>query len=157
MYRTFFEKYCQEYSKSTSPVTHQWYNEIFLTKFNLRFQRPRVDTCSTCDDLAVSLQAGDKSAEVELDLHHRLAEATTKAMAHNTKNPKTSNSYVISFDLQQQMYLPQLTHTEMYYAQQLACCNLGIHNSIKETGYMCLWIKNFGGRGSLEIPSCIYH
>lgn len=78
-------------------------------------------------------------------------------MAHDTKNAKTSNSYVISFDLQQQMYLPQLTHTEMYYAQQLACCNLGIHDSIKETGCMCLWAESFGGRVSLEISSCIYH
>ncbi|CAG9833612.1 unnamed protein product [Diabrotica balteata] len=78
---------------------------------------PKVDTCSTCDSLAVQIKSGDKAAATEQELHHRRAEAATKAMSTETKNAYTSNCYVLSFDMQQQMYIPQLTHSEMYYSQ----------------------------------------
>uniref|UniRef100_A0A1B6LMA7 DUF7869 domain-containing protein n=1 Tax=Graphocephala atropunctata TaxID=36148 RepID=A0A1B6LMA7_9HEMI len=155
MYRAFLEKHSTEYN-GKPPISRQWYHEIFLTKFNLSFSMPRVDTCSTCDALNIRLKSGDASAKVDQELHHRRAEATTEAMSDDNKNAKTSDAYVVSFDLQQQMYLPQLTHTEMYYSQQLACCNLGIHDSTKDQGCMFLWSENYGGRGSTEITSCIY-
>ncbi|XP_072401628.1 uncharacterized protein [Diabrotica undecimpunctata] len=157
MYRAFLEKYCADYQPPNKPpVTRQWYNEIFISKFNLSFARPKVDTCSTCDSLAVQIKSGDKAAVTEQELHHRRAEAATKAMSTETKNACTSNCYVLSFDMQQQMYIPQLTHSEMYYPQQLAVCNLGIHDSITGKGFMCLWTEDFGGRGALEISSCLY-
>lgn len=157
MYRAFLEKYCAEYQPPNKPpVTRQWYNEIFISKFNLSFARPKVDTCSTCDSLAVKIKLGDGAAVVEQELHHRQAEAATKAMSSDTKNANASDCYVIAFDMQQQMYIPQLTHSEMYYSQQLAVCNLGIHDSVIGKGFMCLWTEDFGGRGSLEISSCLY-
>lgn len=157
MYRAFLEKYYAEYQPPNKPpVTRQWYNEIFLSKFNLAFARPKVDTCSTCDSLAVKIKSGEKAAVTEQELHHRRAEAATKAMSSETKNANTSDFYVISFDMQQQMYIPQLTHSEMYYSQQLSVCNLGIHDSVTGKGFMCLWTEDFGGRGSLEISSCLY-
>nr|CAD7202039.1 unnamed protein product [Timema douglasi] len=64
-----------------------------------------------------------------------------------------TTSALAYYATEQQM---QLTHTEMYYSQQLAACNLGIHDSVKGRGTMCLWTENFGGRGSLEIDSCLY-
>ncbi|KAG8239570.1 hypothetical protein J437_LFUL019220 [Ladona fulva] len=134
----------------------QWYHEIFLSKFNLSFQSPKVDTCSTCDSFAVKLKAGDTSVKVDQDLHHRQAEAAFKAMSDDEKNAKSSDAYVITFDLQQQMYIPQLTHSEMYYSHQVAGCNLGIHDSVTGTGCMCIWLENFGGRGSQKISSCVY-
>ncbi|XP_072384056.1 uncharacterized protein [Diabrotica undecimpunctata] len=152
MYRAFLEKYCADYQPPNKPpVTRQWYNEIFISKFNLSFARPKVDTCSTCDSLAVQIKSGDKAAVTEQELHHRRAEAATKAMSTETKNACTSNCYVLSFDMQQQMYIPQLTHS-----QQLAVCNLGIHDSITGKGFMYLWTEDFGGRGALEISSCLY-
>jgi hypothetical protein len=156
MYRSFLEKHSEEFLFGDPPITRQWYNEIFLTKFNLSFHRPRVDTCSTCDQLNLKVQSGDLAAKVQQELHHRRAEATTTAMSNDIKNAKDSDAHVLSIDLQQQMYLPQLTHTEMYYSQQLACCNLGIHDSTANKGFMFLWSENHGGRGSLEISSCVY-
>ncbi|XP_072402179.1 uncharacterized protein [Diabrotica undecimpunctata] len=72
MYRAFLEKYCADYQPPNKPpVTRQWYNEIFISKFNLSFARPKVDTCSTCDSLAVQIKSGDKAAVTEQELHHR--------------------------------------------------------------------------------------
>ncbi|XP_072379979.1 uncharacterized protein [Diabrotica undecimpunctata] len=64
MYRAFLEKYCADYQPPNKPpVTRQWYNEIFISKFNLSFARPKVDTCSTCDSLAVQIKSGALPSE----------------------------------------------------------------------------------------------
>lgn len=159
MYRAFLEKYCQELPQK--PVSRQWYNQVFLTDFNLSFRVPRVDTCSTCDSLSTKVgNTGDnaekKESQMALDFHHRRVECATQAMQADVRNAKHSDFYVISYDMQQQIYVPQLTHSEMYYSRQLACCNLGIHDSDIENGFMCVWPETVGGRGSLEVAHCVY-
>lgn len=159
MYRAFLEKHCQNYVRP--PVSRQWYHQIFLTHFNLRFRVPRVDTCSTCDNLNMRVKnstdvANKREAETALQLHHRRHECATKAMQYDSKNAKQSNSYVLAFDMQQQVYVPQLTHAEMYYSRQMACCNLGIHDSEIDNGFMCFWPETVGGRGSIEVAHCVY-
>ncbi|KAJ8724304.1 hypothetical protein PYW08_015778 [Mythimna loreyi] len=67
-----------------------------------------------------------------------------------------SDIRVVQFDLQQQMYLPTLTHTQMYYSRQLACVNMGIHLEDEGKGIMFLWNETVGQRGSNEIASCLY-
>lgn len=52
--------------------------------------------------------------------------------------------------------MPQLTHSEKYYSRQMACCNLGIHGSDIENGFMCIWYETVGGPGSLEVAHCVY-
>lgn len=112
MYRSFLEKYCHGDMKP--PVSRQWYNEIFLAQFNLSFARRRIDACSTCDRLTMQMKTGDKEASVMREFHHRQAEAASNAMSADTENANSSgHTIVISFDMQQQMYLPSLTHSEM--------------------------------------------
>lgn len=155
MYRSFLEKYCHGDMKP--PVSRQWYNEFFLTQFNLSFARPRVDTCSTCDRLTMQMKTGDKEAAVTREFHHRQAEAASNAMCADTEHAKSSeHTIVISFDMQQQMYLPSLTHSEMYFSRQIACCNLGIHDEATGMGTMCLWLETVVGRGSLEVAHCLH-
>lgn len=154
MYKLFLAEYAPDHV-GKPPVSRQWYNEIFLSKFNLCFRVPRVDTCGTCDSLNIKIKAGEAAAKTDLELHHRKAEAGFTAMSQD-EACSDPDAYVITFDLQQQMYIPQLTHSEMYYSQQVTCCNLGIHDSVQGKGLMCIWTENFGGRGSQEISSCIY-
>lgn len=65
MYRLFLAKHASEFLSGKPPVSRKWYHNIFLTKFNLSFSTPKVDTCSTCDALAIKINAGDQSAKVE--------------------------------------------------------------------------------------------
>lgn len=53
------------------------------------------------------------------------------------------------------MFVPTLTHSEMFYRRQLSCYNFGI--SIGDTlhSYMYMWDENEGGRGGNEIASCL--
>ncbi|CAH1111597.1 unnamed protein product [Psylliodes chrysocephalus] len=129
--------------------------------FDWNFVVPRIDTCSTCDSLSNKVgNTGDnekkKEAQMALDFHHRKVECATKAMQADVRNAKHSDFYVIAYDMQQQIYVPQLTHSEMYYSRQLACCNLGIHDSDIENGFMCVLPETVGGRGSLEVAHCVY-
>jgi hypothetical protein len=64
MYRKFLAEYAPKHIRKP-PVSRQWYHEIILSKFNLSFQAPKVDTCATCDSLAIKIKAGDASAKVE--------------------------------------------------------------------------------------------
>lgn len=82
-------------------------------------------------------------------------EAAFTEMSRDQKNSGDSDAYITTYDLQQQIYIPRLTHSGMYYSQQVMCCNLSIHDCLTENGYMCIWTEHFKGRGSQELTSCI--
>ena len=161
LYRGFIEKYTVDDKKP--PVSRQWFHDIFLRDFNLSFGSPRVDTCSACDrgKIAIDSSPTEQLKAVEktkLELHHRQAEAAQKQMKVDIAMSMlpTSETQTVSFDLQQQMYLPYLTHSEMYYSRQLAIVNLGIHLENEERGIMFFWDETAGRRGASEIASCLY-
>lgn len=58
-------------------VKYQFYAQYFKDNFSLRFGRPQVDTCITCEELTVKIkspQLGDHAkrvAEAELSVHKR--------------------------------------------------------------------------------------
>ena len=62
---------------------------------------------------------------------------------------------VITFDLQQNLPVPTLTHGSMFYLRQLWVYNFGIHDCSKDTAVMCMWNETIAGRGASEIISCL--
>lgn len=161
MYRAFIDAYEEDHTPP--PVSRQWYHKIFKTDFKLGFGQPRTDTCSSCDLLKTQIDGAENEEErrnftMQLELHHRKAESGQQAMSKDSQSAKSNNeTLVISFDMQQQMFLPQLTHSQMYYSRQLAVCNLGIHVENTNQGIMNMWSENQGGRGSVEVASCLYN
>ena len=65
----------------------------------------------------------------------------------------SSDTCVITVDLQKVLYIPSLTHCEMYYYRQLSCFNLCVHVCDTEDAYMCLWNESVTGCGGNEIVS----
>lgn len=59
-------------------VTYMFYRSIFLKEFpHLAFQRPRKDTCKTCDLLNIEAKGGSsdsRNSKMKLELHHRKAQ-----------------------------------------------------------------------------------
>lgn len=49
-----------------------------------------------------------------------------------------SSTQVITFDLQQNLPVPTLTHSAMFYLCQLWVYNFGIHECDSGNGIMCL-------------------
>ncbi|XP_022906542.2 uncharacterized protein [Onthophagus taurus] len=142
-------------------ITMAYYRSVFKNKFpNLKFHLPRTDTCRVCDLLNCEVKAATASsnnAKVKLELHHRKVEAASQKMRQdlaNSKLPGSSFSCVV-MDLQQVLFVPSLTHSDMFYLSQLSCYNLGIYVSDINRSFMCTWHEGVAGRGSNEIASCL--
>ena len=159
MYRAFKEKYPQ------TIVTYKFYSEVFHTDFpDLRFGRPRSDTCGSCDKYNNKIKACDstdpdkKNLINALQLHHRKAEKATATLTHDMAESQKINcdTNVITIDLEQVLFLPSLTHSSMFYSRQLSCYNLDVHLSDTESAHMCLWEETLTGRGGNEIASCLF-
>lgn len=147
-----------------SIATYKYYSGVFHKDFSmLRFGRPKSDTCSTCDHLNNKIKAtppNDPQKHVickKLELHHRKAEKARSQMKNDMAASQTieSDSNVISIDLEQVLFIPTLTHSDMFYSRQISCYNFGIHVSDSETGIMCLWDESVTGRGGNEITSAL--
>lgn len=155
LFKAFLEKHPE------SKVTYKFYRSVFLKDFpNVCFHRPRVDTCSTCDKLQCQIKANIQSsqhAKNQLEIHHRKAERSRKLLDEDTVESQEpgSTKCVLSMDLQQVMFVPSLTHSDMFYLSQLSCYNLGIHIGDTNEAFMCMWHEGVASRGANEIASCL--
>lgn len=144
-----------------SAVNYRFYSKVFKKNFpNLRFGRPRSDTCSTCDLLSNKMKTNPqdrRELSARLELHHRKAEsARNKLLEDSTASQQpTSDTMVISMDLEQVIFIPTLTHSDMFYSRQLSCFNFGLHVADNNSAVMCLWTEAITGRGGNEIGSAL--
>jgi len=127
----------------------------------LDFGYPQSDTCQLCDGLQIALEAASDQTERD-ELNIQLAEHQLKAglgyqnLREDTQVAKSdSSAHVITFDLQQNLPVPILTHSAMFYLRQLWVYNFGIHKCDSGNGIMCVWNECIAGRGSDEIASCL--
>lgn len=158
MYRAYLKK------TPHFDVTYKFYAEVFNNDFaNLRFGRPKTDTCGTCDlhhnKIKASASNNEEKGKLKnaLELHHRRAERARKTMDKDMADSQKIDSVtnVVSIDLEQVLFIPTLTHSAMFYSRQLSCYNLGVHLSDVECAYMCLWEESLTGRGGNEVSSCL--
>lgn len=70
---------------------------------------------------------------------------------------QTPNSKIttMAVDLQQVIFVPTLTHSDMFYCRQLSTYNLCVHVGDSNDSYMCTWHEGIAGRGANEIASCL--
>ncbi len=80
-------------------VTKHYYNDVFVSNFNIQFGYPRSDTCDTCDSLNLKIDAavGDEKEIIQLKLqkHHEAAEEGYAAMHKDMSMCKESWSQLI--------------------------------------------------------------
>nr|CAI5841755.1 unnamed protein product [Callosobruchus analis] len=53
------------------------------------------------------------------------------------------------------LFVPTLTHSDMFYLSNYLCYNLGIHLSDSNRAFMCMWHEGVSGRGGNEIASTL--
>lgn len=144
-------------------ATYRYFSDIFKKDFpNLRFGKPKSDTCSTCDVYQNKIRAASDNISKQsfiskLELHHRKAEKARNEMQNDEKESQkpTSDRSVLSIDMEQVLFIPTLTHSQMFYSRQLSCFNLCVHMSDNGNAYMCLWNESLTGRGGNEVASAL--
>ena len=101
-------------------------------------------------------QSQDHRDELQLTLatHHSSASQGYQSLKDDIEQSKSSSDLdVITFDLQQNLPVPTLTHSAMFYLRQLWVYNFGIHICKDDSAVMCVWNETIAGRGSSEIIS----
>lgn len=148
--------------EADTPTVKIWlYRKIFNEEFNLSFGYPRSDTCQLCDELKIAISTAtppSKQDELRLQLseHQLKASHGYQALREDTEKSKSDTDLlVITFDLQQNLPVPTLTHSSMFYLRQLWVYNFGIHDCGTGSATMCIWNETIAGRGANEIISCL--
>lgn len=58
-----------------NPVSYWYYRKVFKQEFSLKFGRPQVDTCQTCEELKIKIkskslsESAKRAKEAELIVH----------------------------------------------------------------------------------------
>lgn len=114
-------------------VSYFFFRQYFQENFDLKFGRPQVDVCVTCETLKAKLR--DKTlndnakrvAAAELIVHSRRAKTFYKKMQEYSKI-EDSSTLVICFDYMQNLPLPHNPVQDIFYLRQLWVFVFCIHN-----------------------------
>ena len=159
-----YRMYKQEQIKcGITSVSESKYKQVFRDDFNLKFKKPKKDTCNKCDNFRIQLEAKkdipDEYQQVlaKKNEHYELQKAARDTLISDREAAKDPNNkcQVITFDLQSVLQTPQLTSNAVFYKRQLSVYNLGIHECREEKGIMHVWHEGIASRGAQEISSCI--
>ena len=96
----------------------EWlYRTIFNEEFNYGFGYPRSDTCEQCDLLKVAIDSAQMMNVTNYRWSWRRLHKVTNHYAWIQKID--DDSLVLTFDLQQNLPVPTVTHGAMFYMRQL--------------------------------------
>lgn len=152
---------CELYKRTV--VSEYVFRDIFNTKFNLHFKRPKTDTCKTCDQINASLKNDTlsfkaKKEKEEMKKEHLICvEKKNLQFKADVDEAKKSNGEIkcYTFDLQKTLETPSLSTSNAYYKRQLWTFNCCVYDEITKKGFMYMWSEDIGSRGANEIASCL--
>lgn len=161
------DKMYKMYKESVpDPVSISIYAREFHV-LKLKFKKPYVDTCHTCDSFAMRLKVTTnaeqrKEIEKERDAHHKAQEQAYSEKRKDTKisrNSVNNNTGIIkclTFDLEQCLPTPALETSTMFYKRQLWVYNLTVHDNGTDNVTCYMWHEAIAGRGANQIASCLF-
>lgn len=149
----------REQNEANEKVKETYYRHVFTTKFNLSNKPPKTDTCATCDWFHAAIsEANDATEKAEserkLKVHKDEAEAGQNLMREMSQD-NDEETRVICLDLQQTQPLPRLSTSVTYYRRKMWLYNLCIHDMKRNKSKFYVWDEVTGGRGSVEVVSCL--
>lgn len=146
--------------EAEDPVSRSFYKDIFYKSFNLRFKKPKKDTCQKCDRYAL-LKKTSVGAELEIieewhETHLMRSESLQARMKADCDAAKNDNELeTLTFDMQKTLPLPKLSTGIAYYKRQLNLYNFGIHTGSTGNGKFNIWMENEASKGTQEVGSCL--
>lgn len=141
-------------------LSYPYYTRYFRENFSLRFGRPQVDVCGTCETLNNKIkdqhlnETAKRTAVAELMVHKRRSKKFYTKLKDEINPSTRSNSVLaLAFDFMQNIQLPKTPVGEVFYYQQLTVSVFCIHNIKKNTARMYLYHEGEAKKTANEICS----
>lgn len=155
----------QESVSDELKVKESLFRKIFVTNFNISFKSPTTDVCSICLQLNEKIKQ-EKNENLKQKLNTDLTVHKTQAKSfYDFLKKDEAGVFIMSFDMQKNMPIPQLPDQITYYSRQLYCYNLTIVSG-KSIGKSALdkenisvysWAEHEMKKSSNEIASAVFN
>lgn len=145
-------------------VKYKFYMQYFNKNFSLRFGRPQVDTCITCEELSTKIKQSNlsenakRSVVAQLMIHKRRAKKFyNKISSVQDLCKERDDVAAITFDFMQNLPLPHIPIQNIFYLRQLWVHCFGIKDlkTGKSTFYM--YHEGIANKGANEVCSMLMH
>ena len=135
-------------------IVKEWnYRNIFNTKFNYSFHKPKKDRCLICENGIPE----DENEKTRYEKHIQQKERAREENEVDYQKAKKDSTYRVgSFDLQKVLNTPCGDVSNLYYTRKLSVYNFCVFERVTSTGTCYLWDETNGARGSCEIGTCVY-
>lgn len=153
----------QSESPMKPKISYDFYYRYFVSNFNFSFGKPRSDTCQTCDtsdkNLLVAESDEDKRRiKTEKELHLRQAEAFYTALREKSTLAKENECIeTICIDYQQNLELPKVPSSDVFYSRQLWEYSFCIHVASTHKSFFYMYNESVGRKGQNEVVSFLNH
>lgn len=151
---------------SNLDVKYSFYMKIFKEQYSLRFGRPQVDTCCTCEELEVKIKSkflndtAKRVAVSEKIVHLRRANKfyeKMKSITQLVREDDSGKNGAICIDYMQNISLPNIPVQETFYLRQLTvnvCC---IHNLKNNSATFVVYHEGIAGKGPNEVSTFLFN
>lgn len=141
-------------------IKYKFYIQYFNENFSLRFGRPQVDTCITCEELSTKIKQSNLSENAKLSVVAQLMIHKRRAKKFYNKISSVQDlckERAITFDFMQNLPLPHIPIQNIFYLRQLWVHCFGIKDlkTGKSTFYM--YHEGIANKGANEVCSMLMH
>lgn len=142
--------------KKKPMATKHHYYDIFNTKFNISFFKPKKDQCDFCSKFQNESEEEKEQLSNQYNIH-----IENKEKSRNLKTEEkiiaTENkqSCMITFDFEKVLATPKTEASSLYYKRKLSVYNFTIYDVGRHEAYCYVWSENDARKGSNEVASCL--
>lgn len=143
-----------------STVKYEFYLKYFHENFNLRFGRPQIDVCSSCEELETKLKNPHLSQTVkltvkgELQVHKRRSKKFYNELRDTRELCKSDETVCgLVFDFMQNLPLPHIPVQEIFYMRQIWVYAFCVTNLKDNSSRMYVYSEGTAKKGANEVCS----
>lgn len=144
-------------------VSYLVYWSVFHNRFNISFGLPRSDTCSVCDKLQLKINTAEKNGSeqnqliTEKNLHLAKADKFYELKRMYKRKAQMGEVTCLSFDFMQNLPLPHIRTSDVFFASQLWYYVFGVHDIGANLVTMYVYDEMTARKGQNDVISLLLH
>lgn len=161
--RKLWTLYNEKYEAEDLSVKYEYFRTVFNECFNISFDSPYSDKCSTCCSFEnkINLEKDKKKRDtLKFYLKHHKKRADT---FYGKLRLEVENSLTLCYDCQKNLVLPKVPDQAAYYSRQLylynftICQGSSLSAQNKDNTFSYVWTENEFSKGCNQIASALHH